>query len=357
MVEDDLEPLVTKCPNCSTRFRVTENQLAEAAGRVRCGVCLTVFTGADYLLLDEQPTFQSGKEAGLALDELLSELGESETDGVKNLQPGTSDVEERRQLYGGFEDELEGDQPALLSEPTDRDAEIGDQLPESIDHRRTSNEPEAVSADASTGDIEIALDEEPDDSEGLDDLAPEPDVDPEAAAIAVERRLRDGRLREISFTPEPRRWWVGGVIALFLLALVAQVMFFQFQSWSTEPTLRPVYGVACRLLGCELPVMRDITQMRTKNLVVRSHPDLPNALIVDAVIVNQAGYAQVFPDLELRFAAVAGDLVAGRRFAPAEYLAGELTGVRLMPPDTPIQVSLEIEDPGPDAVNYTLTFR
>ena len=174
---------------------------------------------------------------------------------------------------------------------------------------------------------------------------------------AVERRLRDGRLREISFTPEPRRWWVGGVIALFLLALVAQVMFFQFQSWSTEPTLRPFYGLACRLIGCELPVMRDINQMRTRNLVVRSHPELPNALIVDAVIVNQAGYAQVFPDLELRFAAVGGELVAGRRFAPAEYLAGELTAVRLMPTDTPIQVSLEIEDPGPDAVNYTLTFR
>jgi hypothetical protein len=28
-----------------------------------------------------------------------------------------------------------------------------------------------------------------------------------------------------------------------------------------------------------------------------------------------------------------------------------------VPPKTPIQVALEIEDPGADAVNYTLTFR
>ena len=30
MSEDDLEPLVTTCPNCGTRFKVTESQLQVA---------------------------------------------------------------------------------------------------------------------------------------------------------------------------------------------------------------------------------------------------------------------------------------------------------------------------------------
>jgi hypothetical protein len=34
-----------------------------------------------------------------------------------------------------------------------------------------------------------------------------------------------------------------------------------------------------------------------------------------------------------------------------------MMNAELVPPMTPIQVSLEIEDPGEDAVNYTLTFR
>ena len=36
-------PLTCTCPACTTRFRVTEEQLGVANGRVRCGACLTVF--------------------------------------------------------------------------------------------------------------------------------------------------------------------------------------------------------------------------------------------------------------------------------------------------------------------------
>ena len=37
------EPLITQCPRCQTRFRVTGEQLDTADGRVRCGACLAVF--------------------------------------------------------------------------------------------------------------------------------------------------------------------------------------------------------------------------------------------------------------------------------------------------------------------------
>ena len=68
MAEDELEPLVTECPNCSTRFRVTETQLQVAAGRVRCGACLTVFQGIDHLLWDAGHAFANADEATSALD-------------------------------------------------------------------------------------------------------------------------------------------------------------------------------------------------------------------------------------------------------------------------------------------------
>ena len=34
---------ITRCPNCETSFRLTEEQLRMANGSVRCGSCLTVF--------------------------------------------------------------------------------------------------------------------------------------------------------------------------------------------------------------------------------------------------------------------------------------------------------------------------
>ena len=76
MVDEDLEPLITRCPNCATQFRVTENQLAAAGGRVRCGACLTVFEGTEHLILDDdESAFSTGSEADAALDALLDELG------------------------------------------------------------------------------------------------------------------------------------------------------------------------------------------------------------------------------------------------------------------------------------------
>jgi predicted Zn finger-like uncharacterized protein len=40
----------TRCPCCRTTFRVNEEQLAAAGGKVRCGACQTVFDGRAHLL-------------------------------------------------------------------------------------------------------------------------------------------------------------------------------------------------------------------------------------------------------------------------------------------------------------------
>ena len=41
--------LVTRCPECSTAFRVLPAQLSARAGRVRCGKCAKVFDGVAHL--------------------------------------------------------------------------------------------------------------------------------------------------------------------------------------------------------------------------------------------------------------------------------------------------------------------
>jgi hypothetical protein len=187
-------------------------------------------------------------------------------------------------------------------------------------------------------------------------------VEEEAAASAVAaEQLRSATIADlpesISFAPEPRRWWTPLIILLGLSALVAEIFWLQFEGWSRDTAIRPIYAVACDWFGCQLPVLRDVEKMSTRNLVVRSHPDLSGALIVDAVIVNQADFAQPYPVLELRFTSIDGSLVAGRRFQPAEYLSGELLGSTQMATLTPIRIELQIEDPGGEAVNYFLNFR
>ncbi|MCD6026825.1 MAG: hypothetical protein K0R08_1344 [Solimicrobium sp.] len=42
--------LATKCPHCSTTFKVANDQLKLQAGLVRCGICQQVFNGIDHLV-------------------------------------------------------------------------------------------------------------------------------------------------------------------------------------------------------------------------------------------------------------------------------------------------------------------
>jgi len=47
-------------------------------------------------------------------------------------------------------------------------------------------------------------------------------------------------------------------------------------------------------------------------------------------------------------------VLAARVFTPLEYLGGELTRVRYIPASTEVRLSLEVVDPGTDAVGYSL---
>ena len=145
---------------------------------------------------------------------------------------------------------------------------------------------------------------------------------------------------------------------LFLSALLlSQYAWFNRNSLSLNPVLRPSFEWVCQQLNCTLPPQINTQAIKSMQLVVRSHPDRPDALHIDAIIINNAQHPQPFPKLALAFTDINGRLVAHRVFRPREYLGGELTGYQQMPVGQPIRLGLEIMDPGSDAVNYQLSFR
>ncbi len=190
----------------------------------------------------------------------------------------------------------------------------------------------------------------------------------EPKVVRNEPGLREERLFELDDEPLQLDWhqppatsWgrLFGWCLLNLLAaggLLAQYAAYNFDELARQDRYRPWFEQLCPNIGCTLPSKVDISQIRSSNLVVRSHPEFSGALIVDAILYNRAPFAQPFPLLEMRFADLGGQLVASRRFKPSEYLAGELAGRSEMPPQTPIHISLDILDPGTRAVNYSLSF-
>lgn len=231
-------------------------------------------------------------------------------------------------------------------------------------------EPPAERDEPPLGNLSAADEEDAEEiADGDYRIAAEPTPTPAQPAKSVrsEPALRDDSLLELSEDPlhldwqQPKKpWgrWIGwGLLNLIAAgALATQYTVYHFEELARQDQYRPWFEAICPEIGCTLPSKVDIAQIRSTNLVVRSHPQYMDALMVDAILYNRAQFAQPFPLLELRFADLNGQLIASSRFRPSEYLSGELAGQDEMPPQTPIHISLEIKDPGAKAVNYSLSF-
>ncbi len=144
-----------------------------------------------------------------------------------------------------------------------------------------------------------------------------------------------------------------------LLALLFTLAFFWYRmpQLSQDPRFRPWYQSLCDVFGCQLAPFVNPGQVQTDNLVVRSHPQLADTLEMTAVFRNQAAFPQPFPLIELRFADLNDATILSQQFSPDEYLPVALRGMPLMPVGAPVQITLTLEDPGPQAVNYRLEFK
>lgn len=152
----------------------------------------------------------------------------------------------------------------------------------------------------------------------------------------------------------PQFWWSLGTVVT-LLALVIQIGLIKMPQWRYDERFAPIYAFACQHITCPQEVRKDISKIHTKSLLVHDHPSQPGAFAVDAVLVNKAAFAQPFPRLILSFRNLQNQLINERIFTPGEYLGGEMAGEKTMPIKQEIRISLEILDPGKDAVSYALT--
>ncbi|MCC4307170.1 zinc-ribbon and DUF3426 domain-containing protein [Alcanivorax marinus] len=363
-------PYKTRCPHCGAQFKISDEHLNQARGAVRCGSCLQIFQATDHLIGDAAPRAGDGRWER-ALDEDAPRLA-ADGDGHGGLELSDAfldmDGDQRGDRFADLDDAL-GGAPSVAGPDHSQAGDDHDRADESW-------------AEALLRDLE---DEDEDDHArpaapaGRERGAPASSVPPASALLtrntadpapdrpeeddsdpfdflnrnAARHRAANERLDYVAPPPAGLLKW-GLLSLLALLVLVGQYAVFHFQELARQPQWRPYYAQACQVLGCALPLHSDPSRLRGANLVVRSHPRFRDALMVDALLFNEADWPQPFPVLELTFTDLQGQVVASRRFAPAEYLRGDFSGATAMPSGTPVHIGLEIVDPGPRAVNYDL---
>lgn len=279
---------------------------------MRCGACLLVFAAAEHLV-EPPPEVDADEDVG--------EDGE------------TADHEDPEDQLETLDDKADIDQDEAAEDFDDIDL---DEYEDDI------------------GDIDI--DEYQDDIDDID-IHDEPEETMPAGFrdnIVVDRDPQEIVGTGGSVRKRASLWWPVGSLVL-LIVLGAQYLWVQRDILAQMPEYRPWYVTACTWLGCEAPAYRDLSALATASLVVRSHPQAAQALMVDALLRNEAPFRQRFPPLDLKFTNTRNEVVAARRFAPEEYLRGELTGLKFIPARTEVRLSLEIVDPGEEALGYSLT--
>lgn len=403
--------LQTQCPKCQTRFRVTEEQLGVAKGKVRCGNCMNVFNAIEHQIMPgssavnrpsstpSRPSDTASASSGASEEDFVfadnpeEDAAEGRYAGSKltfsddELSDSFRSFDERDQSdYKDVEDD-HSEQPVdeswaeaiLDDEPEPRKPSTP---PAKTARREPEPEPEAPAKPEPSPDIgaELSLEEEPSYQSSpatkpsqttAETSSPEGSGSDAAIEFEAPERQEDSFRADPPFRDLRRepvavdsgrggslRTVIWSLIVLALIGvLVAQVTWFQFDRLSAIPELRPFYEKGCELAGCELKPLIDVEAIQSRKLVVRTNPDNRSQLVVDAVIINRADFEQPFPAIALTFSNLNGDVVAQSLFTPEEYLAGEGKELETMPPETPVRIAINIRDPGRDAVNYNILFR
>ncbi len=85
-----MNPGTARCPACGTTFRVSDEQLGAAAGRVRCGACAQVFNALTHLPADSAPETQTSPDADISQDYIDEMLFEREAAAADDNPPADS---------------------------------------------------------------------------------------------------------------------------------------------------------------------------------------------------------------------------------------------------------------------------
>ncbi|MCK5383482.1 MAG: zinc-ribbon and DUF3426 domain-containing protein [Gammaproteobacteria bacterium] len=148
----------------------------------------------------------------------------------------------------------------------------------------------------------------------------------------------------------------GAGIGFLLLLLGLQWVYFNRAELAADERWRPMLERGCLIVHCEMPLRADVSRIDIINRDVRKHPAIEDVLLVNVAFQNRAEFVQPYPVLEVSFTDKSGSAIAVRRFSPPEYLAAGVDLAAGMAAELPVQVVLEVIDPGDEVVSFQFAF-
>ena len=346
--------MYTQCPHCLSVFVIEAERLGAAHGHVRCGQCAALFDALPTLCdeLPPEPYVTLARQDGTApapqLDALMTPrelpaalaaaaLAASESAAAMPEPPAPvtqawDPALSAESMPPGNDDATIAEAAAAEDAPADADAAQAFAATAEPDAADPPG-PAAASAHATAGIEALARDVPAEHAPALVQTAPP----------AFARKRRHGM-----------RWAWRLLALLLVLGLAAQLTWIQRDALTRNAFTRPWLLRACRMLHVPPPQVSDMALLQLGARDIRPHPDMPGALLISATLINRAPWTQPYPPLEVSLSDFSGKPVAQRVFAPDTYLGSRALAARGLPAGASAAISLEVRDPGRQAVAFAI---
>ena len=335
--------MITTCPACHTRFRVSPEQMEAHGGDVRCGRCAKVFNAHVYLEHNLEELQHEG-QSRLAFEEpgdqavLPEEVAKQQPEAVEEFpadEPAAPAFEEAPvEVEEALAQPLQADE--LLPESP---AEVESSIPEWDEAALFEAYAEAgfPLREPAAPAPEDFVAEEPATIEPVT-LAPVPEPVPE-------RPVARDTVVEIEKEPKKRSFfwlWLIGTLLLLASMGVQGLYFFRSDLAARHPEFKPFLLQLCGVLQCtiRLPSNPDLLSIETSNL--EADPQQANLITLNAILRNRAKLAQEYPQVELTLTDTQDRMIARRIFSPREYAKGADLN-RGMVPNEEVTVKLHLD--------------
>ncbi len=282
---------ITNCPSCQTQFIVTDEQLNQHNGKVRCGNCLNVFDATEQIV---------------QLDADLTTPDDTVTDDTEFHDSSLAEV----QVY-----EIEF--PAVNSEINTQEVEAD------VDVHVEAREP-AIAIPAN--DYQPSI---------FDDLAGK------------------SKLNAKKLAKKPRKWLILLLaFILLLIAVIQSVYFLRSEIAIYYPKLKPYLVQACKQLGCSIELPKKIELIVIDDSDIQEDTDYIGLMRLSSTLINQAGFNQAYPNLELTLTDIDDKPKLRRIFKPSDYLAANTNIANGLAAGEEVKVKLAITTDGETVAGY-----
>lgn len=301
--------MLTRCPNCSTVFRVNDEQIDSGDGDVRCCICDTVFNV-------EENSAEPPRD-------------DSETnDHISEDTPAESIITQAYSDYVQDEDNTESEAYQTSAD------DISEQT--TIDESILSPE-EQAQFEEEIADIPNTTDEEHDHK------------------AHHTHELEQQLLAEAQFANRKTwPWLIGALILGVVLAL--QVVIWKRHELAMSPKWANSIQSLCNTVGCEISKLTNVKAIKLIERHVGPHESNKTILVIEGKLINKASFAQPFPNVDFTLKTTSGALVGSRVFFPNEYLQNQDTAPNDMQPGQVYPLKFEVMDPEQQGQQFEFRF-